>query len=61
MCLRYLHLILGKIGYDEIYIVAPIAFILTTIVSYILTYKFDNIISLWLKNKILNRQSTTVQ
>lgn len=61
MCLRYLHLILGKIGYDEIYIVAPIAFILTTIASYFLTYKFDKTISLWLKNKILNRQSMTVQ
>lgn len=61
MCIRYLHLILEKIGYDDIYIVAPLAFILTIITSYFLTYKFDKTISLWLKNKILNRQSTTVQ
>ena len=59
MCLRYLHLILGKIGYDDIYIVAPIAFILTTIASYFLTYKFDKFISVWLKNKMLNQRSMT--
>ena len=61
MCIRYLHLILGKIGLDEIFFVATLAFIITTIVSYFLTYKFDKIISLWLKNKLLNQQSMTVQ
>lgn len=61
VCIRYLHIILRKLDCDDIYILAPIAFILTTIASYFLTYKFDKSISLWLKNKILNRQSTTVQ
>lgn len=61
ICLRYLHIILRKLDCDEIYIVAPLAFLLTTIASYYLTYKFDKTIGLWLKNKILNRQSTTVQ
>lgn len=61
LCIRYLHIILNGFGCDEIYIVAPIAFILTILASYFLTYKFDNIISIWLRNRILNRQSMSVQ
>lgn len=61
MCIRYLQAVLGNLGYDSIYILAPLAFIITTFVSYFLTYTFDKKISSWLKRKILNRQSMTVQ
>lgn len=61
MCLRYLHIILAKFDYDELYIVAPVAFILTIIISYFLTNKFDKNISVWLKTKVVNRQSMTAQ
>lgn len=59
--LKYLHIILGKLECDEIYIIAPIAFILTLVTSYILTFKFDKKISVWLKKILVNRQSMTVQ
>lgn len=58
--LRYLHKILGLFYLDNIFIVAPSAFIITVIASYFLTYYFDKKISLWLKKKI-NPQSTTAQ
>ena len=61
MCIRYLQAVLGKLGYDSIYILAPLAFIITAFVSYFLTYTFDKKISSWLKRKILNRRSMTVQ
>ena len=61
LCIRYLHIIFNRVGYDEIYIVAPVAFIFTTIASYFLTYKFDKKISIWLKQRLINRQSMTVQ
>ena len=61
ICIRYLQAILSKFGYDSIYILATLAFIITAFVSYFLTYTFDNKISSWLKRKLLNRQSMTVQ
>lgn len=61
ICLRYLHIILGKFECNDIYIVAPVALALTIFISYCLTYKFDKKISLWLKEKIINRQSMIAQ
>ena len=61
LCIRYLHMIFNKVGYDEIYIVAPVAFIFTTIASYFLTYKFDKKIAIWLKQRLINRRSMIVQ
>ena len=61
MCIRYLHTIFNRVGCDEIYIVAPVAFILTIIASYFLTYKFDKNINTWLKRILINRQSMIVQ
>ncbi len=61
LCIKYLRIILGKLDWDNVYIIAPIGFLLTVITSYLLTYKFDRHIGLWLKNKMLNRQSTIVQ
>lgn len=61
MCIRYLQAVLGKLGYDSVFILAPLAFIITVFVSYFLTYTFDKKTSSWLKRKLLNRQSMTVQ
>ena len=61
MCIRYLHIIFNRIGCDEIYIVAPVAFILTIIASYFLTYRIDKNINTWLKKILINRQSMIVQ
>ncbi len=61
MCIRYLHIIFNRVGCDEIYIVAPVAFIFTTIASYFLTYKFDKKVGTWLKKILINRQSMTVR
>ena len=61
MCIRYLHIIFNRIGCDEIYIVAPVSFILTIIASYFLTYRIDKNINTWLKKILINRQSMIVQ
>lgn len=61
MCIRYLQAVLGKLGYDSVFILATLAFIITVFVSYFLTYTFDKKTSSWLKKKLLNRQSMTVQ
>ena len=61
MCIRYLHTIFNRVGCDEIYIVAPVAFIFTTIASYFMTYKFDKKIAIWLKQRLINRRSMIVQ